>query len=162
MAMQSGKFLEQNLVAVGILPDADLYAADPATDVFNLAKYECITFILVEGAGGTGTVKIEVEECTTAAGANNTAIAFNYRLLSSAGSADTWGALTAVAATGYTTVAGANKAVAIEVHNTELSDGYNFVRLQLTEVADDPCDAVVVAVLSGPRYAQAVLPTSLT
>jgi hypothetical protein len=151
-------FIGQNHVAWALMPDADLYDPDPATDVFNLKQYGHITFILFEGAGGTGTVKIEVEECTTAAGANNTAIAFRYRLMATT---DTWGALTASAKTGYTTVAGANKAVAIEIDASELSDGYNFVRLQLTEVVDDPCDAAVIAILSEPRYAQAVPPTAI-
>lgn len=151
-------FTELNHPVYALMPDADRYNSDPATDVFNMENYDHITFILMEGAGGTGTVKIEVEECTTAAGANNTAIAFRYRLMSTT---DTWGALTASASTGYTTVAGANKMVAIEVDASELSDGYNFVRLQLTEVADDPCDAAVIAILSQPRYAQAVPTTAI-
>ena len=152
-------FTEEHMVAPAIYPDADVYAADPASDVFNMKLYDHITFILTEGAGGTGTVKIQVEECTAADGTGNTAIAFNYRLASTP---DTWGAVTAAASTGYTTVAGANKQVAVEIDAEQLSDGYPYVRLQLTEVADDPCDAGVIAILSKPRYAQAVLDTSLT
>jgi len=152
-------FTEEHMVVPVLYPDADVYAADPATDVVNMKLYDHVTFILTEGAGGTGTVKLVVEECTSAAGANNTAIAFNYRLASTP---DTWGALTASAATGYTTVAGANKQVAIEIDSSELSVGYPYVRVQLTEVADDPCDAGMIAILSKPRYPQAVLDTSLT
>lgn len=152
-------FTEENMVVPALYPNADLYAADPATDVVNMKLYDHVTFILTEGEGGTGTVKIQVEECTSAAGAGNTAIAFNYRV---ATTPDTWGALTASAATGYTTTAGANKQVAVEIDAAELSDGSPYVRLQLTEVADDPCDAGVIAILSKPRFPQAVLDTSLT
>lgn len=149
---------EQHHVVRALAPDADRYNGDPATDVFNLENYGHITFLLDEGAGGTGTVKIEVEECTAADGTGATAIAYRYRV----SSGDTWGALTAVAAAGYTTVAGADKMVAIEIDAKELSDGSNFVRLQLTEVVDDPCDAAVLAILSEPRYAQDVPLTALS
>lgn len=152
-------FTQEHQVVPALYPDADRYNADPATDVFNLALYDHITFILTEGAGGTGTVKIEVEECTAADGTGATAIAFNYRVASTP---DTWGALTASAATGYTTTAGANKQVAVEIDAAELSSDSKYVRLQLTEVADSPCDASVIAILSKPRYQEDVLATSLT
>lgn len=151
-------FTEKNLPVMALAPDADRYNTDPATDVVSLAKYEHATFILFEGAGGTGTVKIEVEECTAADGSGNTAIPFRYRLCETG---DTWGALTAAAATGYTTVAGANKMVAVEIDGDELSEGSPWVRLQLTEVANDPCDAAVAVIMSGPRYAEDVLPTAI-
>jgi len=140
-----------NHVVIALQPDADRYNADPATDVFNMENYDHITFILMEGAGGTGTAVLTVEECTAADGTGATAIGFRYRLMSTI---DTWGALTAVASTGYTTVAGANKLVAIEVDADELSDGSNFVRLQITESANDPVDAAVLAILGRPRYPQ--------
>ena len=151
-------FTERNHIAIGLVPDADLYAADPATDIINMEDYSHVTFLLTEGAGGTGTVKLTVEECDDTTPTNSTAIAFKYRVCSSG---DTWGALTASAATGYTTTAGANKMVAVEVDAAELSDGYPFVRLQLTEVVDDPCDAGVVVILSGARYPQAVPTTAI-
>lgn len=151
-------FIGPNHAVIGLQPDADRYNADPASDVFNMEHYDHITFLLFEGAGGTGTVKLQVEECTAIDGTGATAIAFRYRVQSG----ETWGALTASAATGYTTTAGANKAVAVEVEAAELSDGSPFVRLQLTEVADDPCDAVLIAVLTKARYPQDVPATTLT
>ena len=81
-------FLERNLPEFALAPDADRYDSDPATDVYNLEDYEGIVFILAEGAGGTGTVKIQVEECDDVVPTNSTAIAFNYRLLTSANSSD--------------------------------------------------------------------------
>lgn len=152
--------LSEHFFPVTVLePDADRYDTDPATDVVNAAKYGAISFYLMEGAGGTGTVKIEVEECTAAAGTGNTAVAFKYRLASTHG---TWGAITDSASTGYTTVAGANKMVEVIVDVDNLSSGSNYVRLQLTEVADSPVDAAVVAILGDPRYSEDVMPSPLT
>jgi hypothetical protein len=151
-------FTQENQVAIALAPDADRYNGNPATDVFNLALYGHICFILQEGAGGTGTVKLQVEQCTDISGGGATAVAFNYRVCSSG---DTWGDITASASTGYTTAAGANKQVAIEVDARALSHGYQYVRLQLTEVTNDPCDAGIVAVLSRPRHAYGTLPSSI-
>jgi|SRR5262245_8639515 len=148
-------------VACALVPATDRYNTNPATDVFNTKDYSHITFIVEEGAGGTGTVKIQVEACSAAAGTGNTAIAFNYRLVADTATADTWGALTAIASTGYTTVAGANKMVAVEIDAEELPAGKPFVRLQLTEVVDSPCAASVLAILSGARYPQQVPTTAI-
>lgn len=154
-------FTEKNQIAYATLSVADAYNGNPATNCINMGKYGHVTFVLVEGAGGTGTVKITLEECTSAAGAGNTAIPLKYRLCTTN---DTWGALTsvAVAATGYTTVAGANKMVAIEVDADDLDAGYTYVRLQLTETVDSACNACVLAICSAPRDAMAVMPSAIT
>jgi len=151
-------FTEQHQVSYALLPDADRYDSDPATDVYNMELYDHITFILIEGAGGVGTTTLTVEECNTIAGGDNTAIAFNYRLCTTV---DTWGALTAATAAGYATVAGANKMVAIEIDAEELSSDHPFVRVQTTELADGAVDAAIIAICSKPRYAQDVMPTSI-
>lgn len=151
-------FTYENQIVTVLQPIGDRYNTDPATDVISLAKYGHATFLIAEGAGGTGTVKIEVEACDDLTPSNAAAMAFNYRV---ATSGDTWGALTASAATGYTTTAGANKMIAVEVDASELPAGYPCCRLQLTEVADDPCDAAVFAILSQPRNAHAVMPSAI-
>ncbi|MDV2503090.1 MAG: hypothetical protein RX318_03975 [bacterium] len=146
-------------VITALQPDADRYNADPATDIFNMENYAAITFILMEGVGGTGTATITMEECTDNAGAGATAIAFNVRAMPTI---DTWGALTAVAAAGYLTIAGANKMVAFELKAEELSDGSPFVRLQVTETVDSPVDAAIVAILHGARYPQDIPVTAIS
>ena len=146
---------ERNALLSVLAPNADLYAGDPATDIVTTKDFRHVTFALVEGAGGTGTVKIQVEECTDNTGAGNTAIAFNYRVGTLVG---VYGAITASALAGYTTVAGANKIILVEIDAAELSDGSPWVRLQLTEVANDPCDAEVFCILSNQRYGQAIVP----
>ncbi|MCP4640740.1 MAG: hypothetical protein GY851_09920 [bacterium] len=92
---------------------------------------------------------------------NETAIAFDYRVLTSATTSDSWGALTAATAAGVTVAAGANKMIAVRVRAQSLTEGYPFVRLQLDEVANAAVDAAVVAILSGPKHAGASLPTAV-
>lgn len=140
---------ERQAIVTVLAPDADRYAADPATDIVTTKDFRHVTFFVIEAAGGTGTVKIEVEECSDNAGAGNQAIPFNYRVGTSLG---VFGDLTLVALAGYTTVAGADKIIAIEVDAAELSDAKPWVRLALTEVVDSPVDACVIAVLSNGRY----------
>lgn len=153
-------FTGRHLPVFALAPDADRYNTDPATDVLNMAGYGQVTFILQEGAGGTGTVKIQVEECSALDGSGATAIAFRYRV---AQTGDQFTAFsTAVAVDGYTTVAGANKMVAIEVDTRDLSEGFPFVRLQLTEVVDSPVDAAVMAIASESRFATDPLPSVIT
>ena len=97
-------------VVTALQPDADRYDSDPATDVFNMALYNHITFVLMEGAGGVGTTTLTVEECTDAAAAGATAIAFSVRVMATI---DTWVAAVATAAAGYLTIAGANKMIEV-------------------------------------------------
>ena len=152
-------FTEHNQIVSVIAPDADVWAADPASDVVNTKLYGHVTFLLHQGVGATGTVKLEVEECTAADGTGNTAIAYKYKV---AANPDTWGDLTAVAAAGYTTVAGSNQMVAIEIDAAELSDGSPFVRVQCTEVVDSPCDGGMIAIMSKPRHSSATMPTAVS
>ena len=155
-------FTQKHQVVMALAPDADQYAADPSTDVINMKLFGHCTFVLEEGAGGTGTVKIVAQACDNVAGDNPTAINFRYRVTAAAGG-DTFGALTetTVAADGYTTVAGAQKQLVIEIDAAELPDGQPCVYLDLTEVVDDPCDAGILAILSEPRYAAETMPTAI-
>ncbi len=157
----SSRLLSQLLkISTALAPAADRFNANPATDVYNLALYGHIAFIHQQGAGATGTATITVEACTSAAGAGNTAIAFSYRL----GDADgqNLGALTEVTSSGYTTVAAdENTIVIIEINAEDLPDGKPFVRLQYTEVANDPVAAGCLAVLSEGRFIGDTLPTAV-
>jgi hypothetical protein len=151
-------FLDDNHVVTGLFPKTDLYEGSPATDVISMARWGQCTFILSEGAGGTATNVITIEACSDAAATATSAIAYKYRLC---GTTDTWGAATAIAATGYTTVAGANQMVAIEIDAAQLPAGYPFVRMQLTEGVDAASAAGVIAILSKPRYAESVPVTAI-
>lgn len=135
-----------------LAPAADRYATDPATATLDMQKAHAARFILNQGAGGVGTVKLTAESCDAADGGGvNTEIEFQYRVTDIDGVV---GALTAVTvpATGYTTVAGANKIVEVFVSEDDMVDGDQWVRIQLTEVANDPCVAGLVGEVGPLRY----------
>lgn len=145
-----GSQYAERTIEPGVYPVADAYAADPASDVVNMELFNRVHFLLIEGAGGTGTALLTVEECTALDGTGPVAIPFLYRIKAGAGA---WGAWTAATASGYTTVAGASKMVEIAVRAEELSADSPFVRLQVVEVADSPVAAAVLIECFEPRYA---------
>ncbi len=152
---------QSDLPVNALAPDADLYAADPATDIINMVDYQYCDFYVHEGAGGTGTALITMEECDDVTPTNSTEILFRYRVAQTGDTFGDWTNTTSTSA-GYTTIAGANKIVQIQVDADQLADGFPYVRIVLTEVVDDPCDAGVLAILSGPRYAEESPATALT
>lgn len=157
-----GTFMQNNLVAMALAPDADRYDSDPATDVYNMKDYDEITFIVVEGAGGTGTATITVEECDDVTPTNSTAIAFDYKTATTANTTATWSGWTAATTAGVTPAAAAQKMTAVRVRASSLSAGYPYVRLVLTEDTDGAVDAAVVAILSDCRNKKDVLPDPTT
>lgn len=143
----------------GVWPNADVYESGPITSVgVNMGKYEHATFILSEGAGGTGTTTITVVACTDTSATSPTAIPFRYRLM---GTQDTWGATTAVEATGYATVAGANKMIAIDVNAEELTADKPYVAVTMTELVDAACVGSMVIICKEARYPQAIPITAI-
>lgn len=148
---------QKAFVSVALAAAADRYDSDPATDVYNTKLYGIVTFIIAHGAGATGTVVVTVEECTSIAGAGNTAIPFRFRVGTAAG---VLGAFQDALAAGFTIAAGADQLAVIEVLATELSATHPFVRLQLTEGVDDPVSAAVLAIVGAPSYAEAVMPNA--
>jgi len=154
-------FTQPFQVVMALAAKADRFDANPASTPVSLKNYRHATFIVQQGAGAVGTAKLQVEACDNAAGANPVAIPFRYRATAPNGG-DAFGALTdATAADGYTTVAGANKQVAVEVDASGFPEGKTFVRLKVTEVADGPVDAAVIAILSDPRICSEPMPTAL-
>lgn len=135
-----------------LAPDADRWNGNPDSDVLNMAQYEGITFVCELGVGATGTVKFIVKAATNAAGDNSEAFAARYRVKASGD--DTYGAVTTLAATGYTTVAGGGQIVLLEVLASDLPEGKNWVFVNTTEVVNDPCDAGILAVLHSPHHPQ--------
>ena len=67
-------FTERNQIVAALYPDADRYDSDPSTDIFDTRDYRHITFLLIEGAGGTGTCTITVGECDDTTPTNETAM----------------------------------------------------------------------------------------
>lgn len=147
-------------IVAGLYPVADCFAGGVATDVISLANYRRATFIVMTGAiEDTGISNIvTVEACTSAAAANNTAMAFRSRVCASSSSVDSWGALTARASTGHnfaTANAAANVMWMVDVTADEVAaavSGGQFVRLAIAETANKTITAGVICILSEPRY----------
>lgn len=149
-------------LATGLAPAADLYNGNPATDVVSLANYDRALFVLQQKTAGTntGTATITMEECSTAAGASNVAIAFRYRKKTT-GASDTWGAWIAATTSGFVTTANEDTMYEVEVKADQLSESKPFLRMQLTETVNDPVTGAVLIALYPARYNQDQKPTAL-
>lgn len=167
MPDQENIFTQHFLPVMILAPDADRFAGTVNSDVVCLANYGKASCIFQEGAGGTGTTKIQVAACddfvpTTSA----PLIPFKVRVASDSGTltdqfVDEDDLEDQDATTGYTTVAGANKMVEVIVDSRDLPAGFDKFRLELTEVANDPVDAAVIAILYQPRYTKSTMPTAI-
>ena len=138
-----------------IAANEDIFNGDPASDVVSMAGYYEMLFVIVKNAGATGTAVVTVESCDDVTPTTSTAIPFQYKATTSVG--NTEGALTAAAAGGFTTTAGADQMYVISVLASELQGEDGFVRLQLTEGVDSPCDGAVFCIGGTPRVAGGIL-----
>jgi hypothetical protein len=143
---------------VNILPPIDI-TGGATGDVFSMENYGHATIIVQIGVSAAAFTKILVNECTSLAAAGATAIAFNYYAETTA-AGDTLSALTAATSAGVTPSANDTIFYVIELDASELSDGSNFVQLQLTNGTNSVI-ASAVAILSGSRYAGTLSPTAI-
>ena len=130
-------------------PTADAFAGTVTTDVISMRSWNHCTFIIQYGEGDTGQSVITMEACNDITPSHTEAIPFGYRECMSG---DTFGAMEKVEASGFTTKAGSNKMVRIEVTSRTLPEDKPYVRLKAVESADGPVNGGVVAILSNPRY----------
>lgn len=143
---------------IPIIHPVDTTTNAPTCDIFSMQNYNHATIILQTGTNSKGFA-ITVEECTSAAGAGNTALSdFNYREMATT---DTWGALTA--SSGTITVADAddNHVFAIEIDADELTNGYPWVKLTCAAPASGNNFVSAIAILSEPRYMKDVPVTAI-
>ena len=135
---------------VNLIPPVDI-SGGASGDVFSMANYAHASIIVQVGASAAAFTKIILNECTSFAAAGATAIGFRvYKEETAAG--DTLGAAVAAAAAGVTPNAADNIFYVIELDASELSDGSNFVQLQLTNASGNSVLASAVGILSGARY----------
>lgn len=146
--------LSEETKIVGCLAPVDSGGVAKTGQAVGLGKYDKCTLLVYVGNVANDQT-LTVEECSTAAGADNVAIAFNYRKASAGAAAKSVlnGALTAATAAGIT-IANAtddNKIIAVEIKASELSATKPYVRALLSAgaVALD----CIIAILSRPRYA---------
>ena len=147
-------------IAAAFYPVADAFAGGITTDAVSLALYRRATLVVSTGAIEDAGISnlVTVEACTTAAGANNTAMAFRSRVSLSSTTVDTWSALTARAATGNNFAlanAVANAIWFLEVTADEVAAavaGGKFVRAVIAETANKTITASGIWILSEPRH----------
>ena len=132
-----------------IAANEDIFNGNPSTDIVNMELYNDAYLLIIKSAGATGTATITCGSCDTVVPGTATAVAFEYKACTSA---DTWGAWTAAATSGFVTTAGANQMYLCHVSADMLSGANKFVRFTLTETVNDPCDGAVVLFMANPRF----------
>lgn len=151
----NNKFSEVCHFVTGKAPVADAFdGANVASDVVDMQNYGKVVFVCFTGAGATGTSTLTVEACDNTTPSTTSAVPFTSRTYANS---DVPGVVTARAASGYATTAGANRIEVCEV-DTEalLASGYRYCRLKAVEVADDPVLGGILILLLDPRYSGAV------
>ncbi len=167
---------EINKVVNAIVPAADPFASNVNSDIINMENYKKCTFIIP-----TGTTSADAGVVTVKAGMDNTtgcatAISFKYRTqIASTGAhtlagGDVPSALTDATTTGFAmTAAKSGGLYIIEVDASTVCAGttagaasdYDHVCLTVTESDSAGHPACVLAILSEPRYPQAILQTAI-
>ncbi len=134
---------------VNALPPVDI-AGGALSDRFSMKHHGHATIIVQVGVSAAAFTKILVNECTAASGGSRTAIAFRYAAEETS-NGDTLSSLADAAATGVTPAADDDIFYAIELDASELSDGSEWVEVELQNGSNSVI-ASVVAILSGSRY----------
>ena len=154
---------EKNKVVNATVPVADTFNGDPQTTEVNMKNYNRCTFLVMTGAAADNTNAITVQAGSSVSSCA-TEIAFKYRKIVSG---DTYGALTtAVAGTGVSlTASTANQYVIVEVDAAVVAAAgtdYCCVACTVTEAGNKGAAVgCVVAILSEPRYPQALLESAI-
>jgi len=162
----TGDFLSDHHFVALIYPIADAFAAGTNSDVISMQNYRRASIFVVTGAVEDAAVSniVTVEACDDTTPTNQTAMAFKHRQCVSSTSGDTWTALTAATATGYnfsnqSTMGVANTIWFVEFTSADIESaqaGYEYFRLAVAETVDKTILAGAYAILSDPRYPQAV------
>ena len=151
--------IPENEHVVNIIPPVDANGGATVSDFFALKLYQHCDIILTLGVTGAAAT-VTLEESDDNAGSSTTAIAFDvYKEETAAG--DTLAAKERVTSSGFATSTNDNITYVISVNAEQLTDGFPYLVLKLT----NPGQATLVsavAVLSGTRYASGITPTAIT
>ncbi|CAK0775137.1 conserved hypothetical protein [Gammaproteobacteria bacterium] len=145
---------------IPLLEPKDIATTVTVSNYLDLKGCHRAAFLVAFGAitSATTTDREEITvEAATAEGGTEAAIAFNYRLSGALG-ANTWGAITAVAAASNLSLdpaADDNKLVWIEIDPGALAPSdYRYVRVKLTDNPDMTACLVGVIGFTNPIYHQ--------
>lgn len=143
---------------VNVLPPVDI-SGGKTGDIFQMENWSHASIIIQIGVSAAAFTKILLYECTDASATGATAIAFNYYAETTA-AGDTLAARAAATTAGVTPSANDNIMYIIELDASELSDGYEWVQLSLTNTTNSVL-ASAVAILSGGRYQEDITATAI-
>lgn len=143
---------------VNVIPPIDI-TGGVAGDRFSMENHSHASIVVQIGVSAAAFTKIIVKECDAAT--SGTATAISHKLASEETSnGDTLSALADVAAAGQTPSANDDIFYVIELDAQQLSDGFNWVEVELTNGVNSVI-ASVVAVLTGSRYAESAGATAI-
>ena len=151
-------YLAQQAPPVNVLPPVDVNGG-ATSDVWSMKGHDHASILLTLGVTG-GASTVTVEECSAADGSGATAIAFHYHAEAEE-AGDTLSVRQTATAAGFATSTNNAIMYVIELDAAELSDGFPFVRVALSDPGS-PTLAAAVAFLSGGRYTSDQAPTVLT
>ena len=154
--------IEKALFQLHMPQVANIFAAQVGTPVqMGVGKH--VTFIMQLGTGGVGTGTITVQAAPLVNMAGATAIPFTYRVQATAQTTDAFAAPSTVATSaGFTTAAGAQQLVFIEVEARALGAGNQFVQVVTAQGAAGAVVGSCVAVVSEPFFVGQTPPTTFS
>ena len=155
--MKSTTIAEEGHI-VSILPPVDINGGAVESDYFGTQNADHVSIVLTLGVTGAAST-ITLFESDDAAGTTETAIAFDYYAEETA-AGDTLGARTAATTSGFATSTNDGIIYVIEVDAAQLTEGYPYLVLKLSNPAVATL-ASAVAVLSGNRYSGTDHPTAI-
>lgn len=158
MSHGKGITIAEQCHIVNATPPVDVGAGTVISDVWDMKNYAHASIIITMGAVAATTTFTLFEATDSVAG---TEVAINYDYYAETTVAgDTLGARTATAGgTGFASGTNNSTTFVIEVDASELSDGYNWMRIKAAS-AGAALHSIMV-ILSGARYQQAVTPTAI-
>jgi len=149
---------EEGHVALILQPQGTCTTAALSGAAFSMENWGHATILVAGGIGSTATA-VTIKECTAATGSGATAITFRYAKEATTGG-DTLDAALAWAST-MSFAATAGVFMVVEIDGDELSDGYNWLRVDFAVGAGNSKDICAFVVLSGGRYQEDMTATVL-
>lgn len=161
----AGTYIAEWGHVVNVIPPIDITGGVNG-DRFTMENYAHASIIVQVGVSASAFTKIELWECNAATGGSdatdNVKIAYRvYKEETDSGDTlDSGTAAATVTTAGVTPSANNNIFYVIEIDAAQLSDGFPFLELRLTNGSNSVI-ASAVAILSGARYANPASATAL-
>lgn len=145
-----GFYLAQEGHTVNILPPVDV-TGGKTSQAFSLADYAHASILLQIGVSAAAPGLVTLNACTSAAGANPTAIPFDvFKQETSGAGNDVLSGRVPVPAAGFTPAAGDGIFYVLEIDAANLPQGSPYMELAIANGANSVI-ASAVAILSGGR-----------